>query len=269
MNNDSASNVARAAKRSGTLQALARLGFAVNGLLHILIAAIAIAVAVGAGGGNADQSGALGGLAASPGGVFILWTVAIGLSALGVWLLLGAFLLQSADPKRKWSHRLIEVGKAVVYFLLAGTAFTFALGGSTSSANSASDASAQLLSAPGGVVVLMLAGLGVLAIAVYFVRKGALKKFTSDISVPSGATGRAIVIVGVVGYVAKGIALGVAGALIVLAAVTLDPSKSTGLDGALKSLVALPYGGIILATISIGLIAYGVYCFARAWRARL
>ncbi|MBC7761348.1 MAG: DUF1206 domain-containing protein, partial [Candidatus Saccharibacteria bacterium] len=135
--------------------------------------------------------------------------------------------------------------------------------------NSASDASAQLLSAPGGVVVLMLAGLGVLAIAVYFVRKGALKKFTSDISVPSGATGRAIVTVGVVGYVAKGIALGVVGALIVLAAVTLDPSKSTGLDGALKSLIALPYGGIILATISIGLIAYGVYCFARAWRARL
>ncbi|TFD52302.1 DUF1206 domain-containing protein [Cryobacterium frigoriphilum] len=256
------------------MQALARLGYAVNGLLHILIAGIAIAVAVGSssddgGSGSADQSGALGQLAASPGGVFVLWTVVVGLTALGLWLLLSAFLLQGADPKKKWSHRASEVGKAIVYFLLAATAYTFASGGSTSSSASTSSASAQVLAAPGGVVLLVLVGLGVLAIAIYFVRKGALQKFTADLSVPSGPTGRAIVTLGVVGYIAKGVALGVVGGLIVIAAVTLDPSKSSGLDGALKALVALPYGSIILGSISIGLIAYGVYCFARAWRARL
>jgi hypothetical protein len=269
VNNNSAVDVAQVVERSGPLRALARLGFAINGLTHILIAAIALAVAVGAGGGSADQSGALSGLAASPGGVFVLWTVVIGLVSLGAWLVLSAFLFRTADPKRKWSRGIVEIGKAAVYFILAATAFTFASGGSTSSANSAGDVSAQLLISPGGMVVLTLIGLGVLVIAVYFVRKGALKKFTSDISVPHGPIGRAIVIIGVVGYVAKGVALGVMGALIVLAVVTVDPTESTGLDGALRSLVSLPYGGFILATISIGLIAYGLYCFVRALRARL
>lgn len=266
---DSTSDLAHSAQNNGALQALARLGYAVNGLLHLLIAGLAIAVAVGGSGGSADQSGALGELAAGPGGVFVLWIVVVGLAALGLWLLLSAFLLQGADPQKKWSHRASEIGKAIVYFLLAATAYTFASGGSTSSSDTASSASAQLLAAPGGVVLLVLVGLGVLAIAAYFVRKGALKKFTADLSVPSGPTGHTIIILGVVGYIAKGIALGVVGVLIMIAAITLDPSKSSGLDGALKALVALPYGAVILGTISVGLIAYGVYCFARAWRARL
>jgi hypothetical protein len=266
---DSTSEIARSAQNSGVLHALARLGYAVNGLLHILIAGIAIAVASAGSAGSADQSGALGQLADSPGGVFVLWSVVVGLSALGLWLLLGAFLLKGPDSTKKWTHRASEVGKAVVYFLLAATAYIFASGGSTSSSASASDASAQLLAAPGGVALLVVIGVGVLAIAAYFVGKGARKKFTADISVPSGAAGRAIVVLGVVGYIAKGVALGVVGVLIVVAAVTLDPSKSSGLDGALKALVALPYGTVILGAISIGLIGYGGYCFARAWRARL
>lgn len=247
---------------------LARLGFAVNGLLHILIAGIAIAVAVG-GGGTADQSGALGQLASSPGGVFVLWTVVVGLFALGLWLLLGAFLLQGSDSKKKWSHRVVEVSKAAVYLALAGTAVTFALGGRTDSASSTRDATAALMSAPGGVIVLLVIGSVVFGIGVYFVRKGVLKKFTADLSVPGGTAGRAIISLGIAGYVAKGVALGAVAVLIVIAALTVDPSKSTGLDGALKGLAALPSGGIILVVIGVGLLAYGAYCFARAVRARL
>ncbi|MBC7442870.1 MAG: DUF1206 domain-containing protein [Ramlibacter sp.] len=260
--------VARTAKRSDTLQFPARVGFAVNGLLHLLIAGIAIAIAVG-GGGTADQSGAFGQLAAGPGGVFVLWTIVVGLFALGVWLFLGAFLMQGADSKRKWSHRVVETSKAAVYLALAGTAATFALGGTTNSAGSTRDTSARLMAAPGGVFVLLLAAVVVLIIGAYFVQKGARRKFTADISVPTGPAGPAIIALGVVGYIAKGIALGVVALLVGVAALTRDPNKSTGLDGALKSLAALPAGETILIAIAIGLITYEAYCFARAWRARL
>jgi len=81
--------------------------------------------------------------------------------------------------------------------------------------------------------------------------------------------GGAVVVLGVVGYIAKGIALAVTGAVFVIAGLTIDPSKATGLDGALKSLVALPYGPAILFLVGAGLIAYGLYCFARARLARL
>lgn len=269
MNDIFATKAARSAKTSKPLKALARLGFAVNGLLHVLIGALAIAVAVGSGGGDADQSGALQKLSESPGGVFILWTIFVGLVALGVWLLLSAFLLKGTGSRKKWAHRAVEVGKAVVYFALAGTAFVFARGGQTDSAGSASDASAQLLAAPGGVVVLFAIGLGVLFIGGYFVHKGATKSFTADISVPHGPVGHAVIALGVGGYIAKGIALGVVAILILAAAVTVDPSKSTGLDGALKTLAALPFGVVILSAVGLGLIAYGVYCFARSWCAKL
>jgi len=268
MSPDSATDAARSAQSSVPLQALARLGFAVNGLLHILIAAIAISVAVGASAGTADQSGALGQLAANPGGVFILWTIVVGLFALGLWLVLSAFLMQGTDPTRRWAKRGANLSKAALYVVLGYTAATFAVGSGKSSSGSAQDASSALLAAPGGVVVLVAGGLVVLAVAGHFVYKGARKKFTADINVPTGPTGRAVIGIGIVGYISKGIALGVVGALVLIAAFTHDASKSTGLDGALKSLTALPYGGLILSTVGIGLILYGVYCFARAWRAR-
>ncbi|WP_233197516.1 DUF1206 domain-containing protein [Cryobacterium sp. N21] len=268
MNAASPSGVARKAQSSAPLRMLARLGFAVNGLLHILIGFLAISVVFGAAGGSADQSGALAQLAATPGGAFLLWTVVVGLFALGLWLLISAFLVHG-DPKHKWGQRAANIGKAAAYFFLAATSVTFAQGGATSSASSTSDASAKLLSSPGGVFILFVAGLLVLAIGGYFVYKGAAKKFTADLAMPSGPAGQAVITLGVVGYIAKGIVLGVVAVLILVAALTLDPSKSSGLDGSLKTLAGLPFGSIILVAIGIGLIAYGVYCVARAWRARL
>jgi len=282
MMSDSAARTARSAARkaedSAPFQALARVGYAVNGLLHVMIGLIAIGVATGAGGAGgtggsggapADQSGALGQLAASPGGVFVLWAIVIGLAALGLWQVVQAFLVPAREPKRKWAHRAIELGKGVVYLAIAGTAFTFASGATSDAAKTTQDSTATLLRLPGGILVLVLLGLFVVVIGGFFVYRGAAGKFTDAISVPDGAPGIAIVALGVVGYVAKGIALGVVGTLFLVAAYTTDPAKATGLDGALKSLVGLPFGPVILIGVGVGLIAFGVYSFARARFARL
>lgn len=241
----------------------------VSGLLHGAIGAIAISVAIGAGGGEADQFGALSNLAGAPGGAAILWVMVVGLLALGLWQIIQIFVVVGPDPKRKWAHRIGEFGKAVAYLAIAAITFSFASGGSTSSASSTKDFSATLLSAPGGVILLVIVGLAVFGIGGYFVFKGAARKFTDDITVPSRTAGRVVIMLGVVGYLAKGVALCVVGILFVIAAVTADPSKATGLDGALKSLATLPFGVVILIVVGCGLIAYGVYCCARARLARL
>ena len=72
-----------------------------------------------------------------------------------------------------------------------------------------------------------------------------------------------------VGYIAKGIALGVVGVGLIAAAALHDPSQSKGLDGALSDLVALPFGQVLVALISLGFAAYGFYSFSRARRARV
>src|SRR5512141_1307596 len=97
-----ARKVARKAEDSTPFRTLARTGYAVNGLLHLLIGLIAIGVATGTSGAKADQSGALGQLARTPGGVFVLWAIVIGLAALGLWQVVQSFLVHAHDTKRKW-----------------------------------------------------------------------------------------------------------------------------------------------------------------------
>jgi hypothetical protein len=119
------------------------------------------------------------------------------------------------------------------------------------------------------VFVLLLIALLVVGIGIYFVAKGARRKFVDDIDRPSGKAGDAVVWLGVFGYIAKGVALGFMGVLLAIAAVQSDPSQAAGLDGSLRTLADLPLGKVILALIGLGFIAYGLYCFVRARFAKL
>ncbi len=233
-----------------------------------MIGLIAFGVATGTG-GQADQSGALGQISATPGGTVILWVAVVALAALGVWLILGAFLFPSSDSKKKVVHFLSEAGKGVAYLAVAGTALTFALGGSSSSERDVDGMSADLIAAPGGILVLWAIALLVFGVGVYFVVKGVKRRFIDDIDLPSGKRGKPIVALGVIGYVAKGVALGFMGILLGIAAFNADPSQAAGLDGSLKALTELPLGVAILALIGLGFMAYGAYCFVRARIARL
>ena len=268
MSRTSPRSAARDASSSTGFRAVARLGYAVNGLLHVLIGALAIGVAAGAGGQSADQSGALSQLAGTPGGVLVLWVIVVGLFALALWELINGVLLPRGDA-RKPGTRIAAGGKAVAYAAVAVTALTFARGASTSSSQSSTSFSAALLSAPGGVVLLVVIGLAVVGIGGYFVVKGARGTFVRDIRVPGGSLGTATRALGRAGYIAKGIALVVVGILFVVGAVTFDPGQATGLDGALKALAVLPFGTVVLIAVGLGLIAYGLYCGIRARLAKL
>jgi hypothetical protein len=260
----SASTAASRLRSNTAFRALARGGFAMSGVLHILIGGIAVTVAVGGNHGEADQSGALQQLSGNPAGLALLWVITVGLWALGLFYLVTAII---ADDAAK--DRVTDAAKGVAYLAVGLTSVRFALGGSTSSSGQTQGLSAKLLSVPAGVLLLVVLGLAVAAVGVYFGVKGIRQKFRDDLSVPSGPLGRGTVVTGVVGYVAKGVAVVIVGILFVVAAVTADPDKATGLDGALTSLAALPFGAVILLVVALGLVAYGVYCFFRARFARL
>ena len=269
MNPETLKSTASAAQRSRTFRTMARVGYVVLGVVHIIIGAIAISVAVGAGGGEADQGGAMEQISRVPFGTVVLWIIVLGLFALAVWQITEAFLERDPDTKKKWGRRVKYVGTALAYFAIGGTALIYALGGRSDSSQSTQSFSATLLSSPGGVVLLVLVGLLVLGVGVAFVVRGIRRDFEKHLSLPAGKAGDGIRALGVVGYVAKGIAVAVVGVLFLVAAITHDPEKAGGLDAALKSLAALPFGQLILWLVGAGLIVYGAYCFARARYARL
>ncbi|MBS1694003.1 MAG: DUF1206 domain-containing protein [Actinobacteria bacterium] len=247
----------------------ARAGFAASGLLHLLLAFIVVRLAFGVG-GNADQSGALATLAAQPGGAVMLWIAAIGLCALGLWRIAEAVVgskpsEKSGDDSPAWK-RGKSVCLAVVNFAVALSAARFAMGGGQSTSQQNAGMSAQLMQSGWGKAVLIAVGIGVAAVGGYHVYKGVSKKFLDDLRV-SGGTG--VVAVGITGYVGKGLVLAGAGLLVLVAVLQADPSKSTGLDAAVKTLGQAPFGKFLLVLAALGIAAFGAYSFVRSRHGRM
>lgn len=260
----SAASTARAAQDSTAFRVLARIGYVVLGILHILIGAIAVSIATGGGGGDADQGGAMQQIQKSPAGVILLWVIVLGLVALAIWQIAEAVEERDPDTKKKWGHRVKFLGTAGAYLAIAATALVYALGGQSQSSESSQSFSARLLAAPAGVALLVLVGLIVGGIGVAFIVRGATRAFMKHVSLPTGAKRSGIVAFGIAGYIAKGIAVAVAGVLFVAAALTHDPETAGGLDSALRALAGLPFGAVVLWTVGAGLTLYGLFCFARA-----
>lgn len=243
----------------------ARAGYIAAGLLHILIGFIAVRVAAG-GSGSADQDGAMASLSGTPGGGILLWACFIGCTALALFLLSEViFPPRRLSGKDKLTHRVKEGGKAVVYAAIGVTFLRYAMGGSGSSGTSAQSTSAALMAHPAGAALLLAVGAGIVAVGAYFIYSGATRRFERNLAgKPAGSTGTAVTMLGSMGYIAKGIALGVLGILVVIATVTNNPEESSGLDGALKSLQEQPFGVYILGAVALGLIAYGVFMIVRS-----
>ncbi|MBP1301513.1 MULTISPECIES: DUF1206 domain-containing protein [unclassified Curtobacterium] len=264
----------RQAKRvadSRWFELTARAGYVGSGVVHLLIGYLVVLLGIGnaSGGSETDQSGALRQLAEVPGGVALLWVVAVGTAALALRLLLEAVVGGRSDSARGWAARAKDVGKAVVYGVVSYSAGSFALGAGTNSSGSTRSAAAEALATPGGVFLLIAVGAVAIAIGAALVVQGCRRSFWKQLVRPRQPLDRAVTVLGTVGYVGKGIAVAVVGVLIVVAGVRSDPDQATGLDGAFDALRDLPAGSVVLVAVGIGFLAYGVYSFFRARFARL
>ncbi len=263
-----AKNAARVAKGSSAFRRVARAGFVVVGLVHLLIGVIAISIASGAG-GDADQDGAMEQIRRTPIGGLLLTAMVVGLVALAAWQIAGVFLMADPHESRKWGRRVKAAAISLAYLVVAGMALIYALGGRADSEKASQGLSAWILSAPGGAVMLVLIGLTVVGVGAGFVIGGVTRAFERELRLPAGAVRPGVLTFGVIGYIAKGVAVIVTGVLVVAAAWTRDPEKAAGLDGALHSLMALPYGRALLWLVGAGLAVYGIFCFVRARLARM
>lgn len=237
---------------------LAGTGHAVNGIVHAIIGAIAIGIAQGAG-GSADQSGAMRAIGATPLGAAALWLVAGALLALALYSLAVAV----GEVTRKKRDAAKSVGRAVMYAVVGSAALVYAMGGTADGEHATESLSAELLQSWWGSALLVLAGVIIMVIGVAMIGKGVTRSFLKDVDL-SPRFRRSFTALGIGGYLAKGLAVVIVGALFLTAVFTRDPEDTGGLDGALRSLVGLPGGQMVLIAIGAGLILFGVYCLARA-----
>lgn len=262
---DAARDTAKDIGNNDIVEKGARLGYAMSGVIHVLIGWIALKVAWGFGGGStsADKSGALASVASGSTGPFLLGLAVLGFALLAVWQVTEAVIGRNGA---ELVDRAKAAGKAVMYAFFAWSAFTVARGASGSDEQKTDSFTAKLMENPGGRVLVGLVGVAIIATAGYHVWKGWTKHFLEDLDGHPGVWAEHF---GRIGYVAKGVALAVAGMLFVGAAASSRASEAGGLDAALKELRDKPFGPYLLTLVALGIASYGLYSFARARHAKL
>ena len=242
------------------LRTVGRVGLVSYGVVHVLVAALAVQMAFGDR-EQADKKGALQAIASTGPGVVLLWVVTAGLVALVVWQLAEAVLGHHRSPPRQRALRVaINLAEAGLFGVLAYSAGSIAAkGGAPSTGPSFASI---VLGWPGGQVLVGLAGIGVVVGSGYAVRRGLQHTFLRELDLRGAGLRRSMLVkrVGQLGWVALGVAYGVPGALLVVAAVQLDPAQPATLDAGLQALAGEPYGPALLVALALGLLAFGVYC---------
>jgi len=251
----------------------ARAGYIGSGIVHLLIGYLAVLVAFGRNDQEASQSGAMAELGEQPGGKIALWIAVVVFVMMGLWRFAEAAFGKASEPQRSdadTKDRMFDRFKAfcvgVVYLAFAYTAFGFARGSGKSSGEQNAGLTAKLLESGAGKFVLVVAGLVILGVGAYHVYKGASKNFVDDLKSHPGTFVKRL---GMIGYVAKGIAIGLIGVLVIVAVFQADPQKAAGLDGALKTLGSQPFGVVLLLLMGLGIAVYGLFSFVMARDAKM
>ena len=261
-----AEQAGRRADNSDWMDRAVRVGLVSYGVVHLVLAWLTLQLVIGSGGGSASNKGALQELAQNNIGLFFLYVAGVGFLALVAWQALEAIWgHRDEDGGKRVLKRSISGGKVVLYGYLAFSCFKTAIG-SSSSGGGTEGMTAQVMQLPAGPVIVGLIGVGVLVTAGFLVYRGWKEKFRSklDAQGKTGKDGKAYVLAGKIGYIAKGVALAVIGLLFLYAAFSQDAQKSGGLDQALHKVLQQPLGGPVLVVIAIGFACYGVFCFAWA-----
>ena len=264
---NASTRTAEQAHNSDWMDHAIRAGLVAYGIVHLLVGWLALQLAFGEKEDSASNSGALHYLAQQPMGGVLVWLIAVGMFLLVLWRLLEfafGFRDESDDAKR-WRKRATSLFKAVIYGAIGWSAVQVAThsgggGGGTDSTT------AKLMDLPGGQLIVGVVGLAIIGYGGSLVYRGWTEKFREhlDAQGQSGQDGSVYVLMGKIGYIAKGVAIAIVGGLFCYAAITHDPKKSGGLDQALQTVLEQPFGQVLLTAIALGIAAYGVFCFARA-----
>lgn len=256
------------------VEVLGRVGLVAYGALHAVIAALIIRTVLGAREEiDIDQDGAIALVAgAGTAGTVLLGVSAAGLVAFGAWQICAAAAgfrwVSGGERTRK---RIGAAAKAIAVLTVAVIAVPVAFGEPPRlSGGGAPAVTATLLALPAGRFVVGLVAAVTLVVAGSMVYTGARATFMGDLRRArlSPQLRRVAVVCGSAGNFARAAAFTGVGLSFGAAALTGDPTRSTGVNAVLHSLMNTPAGLAGLLAICAGIAAFGVYCLIDAYARR-
>jgi hypothetical protein len=246
------------------IEGLARAGYVARGLLYIVVGILAVQVALGLGGATTDKKGAIEVIGGQPFGKFLLVLVAIGLAGYSLWGLVRAIFdpLKRGTDAKGIAQRIGYLVSAVAYGSLVLPTVAYIQGASQSGSSQGSqDLTAKLLSLPFGQGLAVIVGLIGMVGGIGQIWQGISTDFKKDLKTGEMSANEITwaIRVGRFGSIARGVIFMLLGFFVVQAALHYDPKQAQGLDGALRTVAAQPYGPWLLCLVALGLISFGIY----------
>lgn len=252
------------------LERLARIGYAVRGVLYGVVGLLAVTLAVGRGGATTDKNGALTTIAGQPFGKFLLVLIVVGLVGYAIWGFVRALLdpLGRGTDAKGIAQRIGYAISGLSYGALIVPTVQLITGGqaASSAGNGPQDMTAGLMAQPFGVWLVGLIGLIGIAGGLGQMAQGVTTDFKKDFKTgemnPTELT--AFTWIGRFGMVARGIIFAMLGFFLLQAALNTDPNRAKGIDGALQTLLQQPFGPWLLGIVALGLVSFGLFSLLSA-----
>ena len=241
-----------------------------RGVLYALVGVLALRVALLGRGQTPDRDTALRAIADEPFGRFLLGAIAFGLAGYALWQLARALLggnLEGGGEDDSIFKRIGYAARGVFYGALFVSTTMIVMGADEGGDKQKEDkATAYVLDLPGGPFIVAGIGLGFVAAGLFNFYRGVTRKFREKLKLRkmSDAEDKAYTVIGVVGFVARGVVFSLIGIFLLRAAYQYDPKEAVGIDGALAELAQAAYGPFLLGFTAAGLFAFGLYSFVEA-----
>jgi hypothetical protein len=247
---------------------LGRLGYAVKGIVYIVLGFLATEAAIGHGGKTTDSKGALRAIGQAPFGKVALIVVMVGLFGYAAWRILSAFTdaERRGDKPSSLALRSGEALRGLVYASLGFYTLKYLMRGRASTGNNAPGYVDRALAMPGGREIVIVAGLVFVGYAIYQIYRAVTGKFLKrlDLSAAGPEVKKWVERFGKFGICARAVVFGMIGVLIARAGLTYNPSEAGGIAQSLNAIAREPKGHLLFSVVAIGLIAFGLLQIATA-----